>query len=334
MKPGQVLQVCKMSFLEELVCILFLGFGVPNGVFTIPLATFLIGRFLLGNVKLAFQVLFLLLLPLAILPQEFVPSTLHSWLAEKIVKYFSYRFVFDQRPVIQPKERKEGETIHPQLLVAPPHGVFPYGNILSMILWPSVCGHHFYGLASSAALRAPVFKQIMKSIGCIDASRETARRALAKYPYTLGISTGGVAEVFETNRDDEVILLKERIGLIKLAIRTGAALVPAYEFGNTKLLSCWAGEGIPGGHSFLQKLSRRLGFALIIIHGRFGLPIPFRIPVFGVIGKPIPTAHIKCENPTDEQIAQIQEELINSMQSLFDRYKGMYGWEDKRLVIK
>lgn len=44
----------------------------------------------------------------------------------------------------------------------------------------------------------------------------------------VGISTGGVAEVFETNSPsgDEVILLKERRGLIKLAFRTGAELVP------------------------------------------------------------------------------------------------------------
>ena len=44
----------------------------------------------------------------------------------------------------------------------------------------------------------------------------------------VGISTGGVAEVFETNcpSGDEVILLKERRGLIKLAFRTGAELVP------------------------------------------------------------------------------------------------------------
>jgi hypothetical protein len=78
------------------------------------------------------------------------------------------------------------------------------------------------------ALRVPIFKQILGSIGVVDASRQTARKSLENYPYTIGISTGGVAEVFETNGDDECIILKERIGLIKLAIRTGADLVPCY----------------------------------------------------------------------------------------------------------
>jgi hypothetical protein len=91
-------------------------------------------------------------------------------------------------------------------------------------------------------LRPPIFKQIWQSIGVIDASQHVAREALEKGE-SLGISTGGVAEVFETDEDDECIVLKEQIGLTKLAIRTGADLVPCYLFGNTKLLSCWGGLG-------------------------------------------------------------------------------------------
>ncbi len=75
---------------------------------------------------------------------------------------------------------------------------------------------------------------------------------------TIGISTGGVAEVFETNSatGDEVIVLKSRKGLIKLAFRTGASLVPCYLFGNTKLFSLFTGGSL---HSFFKRLSRKLG---------------------------------------------------------------------------
>jgi hypothetical protein len=265
-----------MGFFEELACVLFLSFGVPNGVFTIPTVVFLIGKFVAGDVKLTFAIFgAIVLLPLTILPQPFVPSMLQSWMAVQIVKYFSFRFVFEERP---PVRNVADPNYHPRIMVAPPHGVFPYGNILAMLIWPSLCGDTFRGIASSAALRPPIFKQILRSIGVIDASRDVARKALEKGE-SLGISTGGVAEVFETNEDDECIVLKERIGLIKLAIRTGADLVPCYLFGNTKLLSCWAGEGIPGARTILQSISRKVGFALIIIHGRLGLPIPRRIPI-------------------------------------------------------
>lgn len=78
---------------------------------------------------------------------------------------------------------------------------------------------------------------------------------------TLGISTGGVAEVFETTFEgNEVIVLKSRKGLVKLAFSTGAALVPCYLLGNTHLLSLWCG-GDPKsfGNRTLQWISRKLG---------------------------------------------------------------------------
>jgi 2-acylglycerol O-acyltransferase 2 len=219
-----------------------------------------------GDVKLTVGIAVALLLPLAIMPQKYVPSTLQSWLAIQVVKYFSYRMIVEFVPEVKGR---------PRIMVAPPHGVFPYGNLLAMVAYPSLCGDTFRGLAASSALRPPVFKQILRSIGVVAASRHVARKTL-EGGESLGISTGGVAEVFETNDDDECILLRVRIGLIKLAIRTGSDLVPCYLFGNTKLLSCWAGDGIPRGREILEYISRKVGFALIIIFGRFGLPVPRR----------------------------------------------------------
>ncbi len=320
----------KMSLWEEIVTVLFLACGVPNGVFVIPTLTFLVGRFIIGNVSMAFGTLGLLLLPLVVLPQPFIPTVLQSWIAIRVGKYFSFRFIFEDRP---PPRDPQDPNYRPRIMVAPPHGVFPYGNLLAMLVWPVVTGSTFRGLAASSALRPPIFKQILRSMGVIDASRHVARKALEDGE-SLGISTGGVAEVFETNADDECIVLKQRIGLIKLAICTGADLVPCYLFGNTELLGCWAGEGIPQGRNLLERISRKIGFALIIIHGRFGLPIPRRVPVLGVMGKPIPTYKIKCEEPSQEQIESIQKLLLDEMQEIFERYKGLYGWDEKKLIIK
>jgi NTP pyrophosphatase (non-canonical NTP hydrolase) len=43
---------------------------------------------------------------------------------------------------------------------------------------------------------------------------------------------------------------------------------------------------------------------------------------------------MQCEEPSPEQIQIIQERLIAEMEELFDKYKHLYGWEDKRLVVK
>ena len=196
-----------------------------------------------------------------------------------------------------------------------------------MIGFPSVMGFSFNGLAASAALRTPLFRQLLGTIGVIDASPSSAKRALDNNR-TIGISTGGVAEVFETNNKDQVIVLKSRKGIIKLAFKHGADLVPCYLFGNTELLSLWTGGS---WHDFFCNLSRKIGFATIIFWGRFGLPVPYRIPIVGVMAEPIPVP--KNENPTDEELDVLHKLLMDRMVELFEKYKHSYGWGDKKLII-
>src|SRR6056300_218487 len=85
-----VLKVEKMSFFEEAACVVLMAFGVPNGVFTFPPLVYLVGRFLVGNVRLTATVAGGLLLPLAIMPQKYVPSSLQSWMSIQVGRYFSF----------------------------------------------------------------------------------------------------------------------------------------------------------------------------------------------------------------------------------------------------
>lgn len=94
--PAQVQTIPKLSFLEDLTMMIFLAMGVPNGVFTIPIVTFLIGRFVVGNVAWTFTALIAVLVPLALLPQPFIPTILHSKLAVIFVKYFAFRFIVEE----------------------------------------------------------------------------------------------------------------------------------------------------------------------------------------------------------------------------------------------
>jgi 2-acylglycerol O-acyltransferase 2 len=332
--------------------VLFLHVGVPGAVISVPILILLVGL-AIGSIKLSFLYGSIILLTLAIIPAPLIQSSLSSWLALQIIRYFSFKAIYEDRI----------EVNKPYILVAPPHGVFPFGNIVTMLAFPSVMGFGFKGLASSAALKVPIFRQLLYAIGAIDASKESANKALSKN-HTIGISTGGVAEVFETNspKNEEVILLQDRKGIVKLAFRNGAALVPCYLFGNTQLFSLWSGSG--SVRDRLRTLSRKLGtnilvqynkglaycklcisfkynyvycccyyvgFALIIFWGRFFLPVPYRIPIVGVLAKPIEVE--KKENPTDEEINAVHALLLTRMTELFDKHKAQYGWADKKLVI-
>ena len=222
--PEDTLKVAKITFIEEATIVLLFLFGVPGAVYSMPFIGYLLYKFVSVQVFIGFAAFLLLL---AYLPVKFKMSNLVSWPAIALLRYFSFKGVFTQTL----------DANRPYILVAPPHGVFPFGNIVTMIAFPSLTGFAFKGLAASSALRMPVFRQLLCAIGVVDASAASATKHL-KQGYTLGISTGGVAEVFETNTvtGDEAIVLRERKGLVKLAIRTGTALVPSYLFGNTKLL--------------------------------------------------------------------------------------------------
>lgn len=315
------LKVAKLSFLEETVAILMFLFGVPGAAYTIPVIATVLYYCCGSYVMFAYLAA---MAALSVAPVSFRESSLWSWPARAIMRYFSFKGCFTQIP----------DCDRPYILVAPPHGVFPFGNLVTMLAYPLITGSSFKGLAASAALRMPIFRQLLTPMGVIDASAASATRHL-KQGYTVGISTGGVAEVFETNSltGDEAIVLRERIGLVKLAIRTGAALVPSYLFGNTKLFSMYAGGDTgTAPHSFLKALSRKIGFATILFWGRFFLPIPYRIPIMGAMGPPIEVK--QCADPDPEYVKEVLEKLLQEMEILFDDVKGTYGWEDKHLVIK
>lgn len=121
-----------------------------------------------------------------------------------------------------------------------------------------------------------------------------------------------------------------RKGLAKLALRTGAELVPCYLFGNNQALSLWYDQG-----GSLKRLSRKLGFALILFWGRLGLPLPWRVPIVGALGAPIPTPPCAvAAEPSDAEVEALHAALVVAMRQLFDAHKARYGWGHKRLVVE
>jgi len=317
------LYVPQLTFSEEIIPTLLLVLGLPGAVFSWPIIFTTIGL-AFNSLTVGLSVACIVLIPLAIMPLYRTDKTLKSWVVLQSLRYFSFKFYYEEKM----------HANKPYILVGPPHGVFPFGNIMSLLALPFMFGYSFRGLATSIAFRLPFFRQLLFSIGGIDASRESATKALMSN-ISVGISTGGVSEVFDTNSKtgDEVILLKERKGLVKLAIKTGASLLPCYLFGNTQLYSLWCG-GDNGSslHEILRKISRKLGFALILFWGRFYLPLPYRVPIVGVMGRPI---HVEQNNnPSDEEVLKVHELLMNKMKEVFDKHKDKYGWSHKNLIIE
>ena len=165
----EVQRVVPMTFVEELTAICLFLFGVPGAVFTLPVLTFLVA-FLTKAYLYTFSFAIGISLILAVWPAPFQESSLSSWASIQILKYFSFKGLFEV-PLSRDK---------PYILVAPPHGVFPFGNIATMIAFPAIMGFSFRALAASAALRFPLFRQLLATIGATDASRKNAEKVEPK----------------------------------------------------------------------------------------------------------------------------------------------------------
>lgn len=203
----------------------------------------------------------------------------------------------------------------------------------SAFFHPLAGSHHTpFRLIHSTPLSPPKTNEPLTdlaSIGTVPASSHVAKKWLER-GWSIGISSGGVAEIFEANNPDEVILMQERKGFIKLALKTGVPVAPCYIFGNTKLMSCWYDQG-----GVLQGISRRLKAGFLPIWGRWGLPIFFRQPITGVVGHPIRVPKVEGE-PSQEMIDKYHAQFVDELVKLFNRYRALYGngFETKKLLIK
>lgn len=85
-----------------------------------------------------------------------------------------------------------------------------------------------------------------------------------------------------------------------------------------------------------KQTHRKHRVALGLLFGRWGLPfgVPNHVPIMFVVGKVVP---VKKTAPTDPGFAAAVDDahsrVMVEMQALYDKYKGLYGWQDRPLVI-
>jgi 2-acylglycerol O-acyltransferase 2 len=133
-------------------------------------------------------------------------------------------------------------------------------------------------------------------------------------------------------RDTEVMTVRQRKGFVKIALETGVPIVPCYCFGNTQIFDTPHAATSGATDTALARLSRYLRTSLVVFWGRFGLPIPFRVPLLTVIGRPIPCP--KVDAPSPELVNEYHDVYLRETKRIYDKYRNCYGWDDRPLVFK
>lgn len=149
----------------------------------------------------------------------------------------------------------------------------------------------------------------------------------ARVPRSVAVIVGGIAEMFMLHAHHEQIKLRSRRGFVRLALEAGTPIVPTYFFGNSQVRSF--------GPAALQHLSRRLRASLGVLYGRWGLPLPRKVPLHMAVGVPVPVGPPmspggpRFEARVEEVHAAVMAETIR----LYYAHREAYGWRERELVV-
>lgn len=138
---------------------------------------------------------------------------------------------------------------------------------------------------------------------------------------------GGAQEALYARPGNHRLVLNKRKGFVRVAIQTGASLVPVFSFGEIDIFDQPSNE--PGSwiRSFQDFVKRWTGVAPALFYARgfsersFGL-IPYRRAITTVIGEPISVT--QNASPSQEQIDQLHAEFVEKIYKLFEDHKHKY----------
>ena len=211
-----------------------------------------------------------------------------------------------------------------------PHGIVPLTLGLTAFGQLNILFNELRIAVATATRLVPVFSHVLRLGGAVDASASSVNETLLA-GHSVGLTPGGIAEMFYgypqpgCHPDEEYAVLHSRKGFIRFAIKYGCQIVPVFVFGGSKL---YRRVVMP---QFIVDLSRRWQTSLLLFYGKYGLPIPFQIPMTYAVGKAIRTV-INVE-PTVEEVDFVHNIFVASLLSTFDSHKNEYGWGHKRLII-
>ena len=206
------------------------------------------------------------------------------------------------------------------LFAALPHGLFPVGLPMAAGLSEQILQYDNLSTAVASNLfNVPFISPLLTWLGCIPATREKIIDTLEREKRCL-IMPDGIMGAFCSNKDEEIVYLEQRKGFVKVALQTGASIVPIYCFGHTQLFDVYS-------NGLLVGMSRFIQFSII-----FYWPIvPRKRKITMVIGSPLIVE--KVSEPTDEQINVVHSTFKERVVQLFDIHKASYGWKDKLIKI-
>ncbi|KAG5678467.1 hypothetical protein PVAND_008137 [Polypedilum vanderplanki] len=239
-----------------------------------------------------------------------------------------------------------------------PHAIIGCGLFANFATNATGFNENFPGIRSkmctlSFHFYVPFFRELAFSWGLMSAKYVSIKQALSQSTNPLAVANqadkftsnavvlvvGGAQEALMSHPGKYEIFIKSRKGFIKIALETGASLVPVFSFGETEVYDQTPNEPGSKVRRFQEAFKKWTGVAPAIFIGRgffqysFGL-IPRRAPIHTIVGAPI--AVEKILSPSKEDIDNLHQKFIEELEKLFEEHKRKYipNAENVKLIMR
>eukprot|EP01059_Diplonema_ambulator_P019115 TRINITY_DN3193_c0_g1_i2.p1 TRINITY_DN3193_c0_g1~~TRINITY_DN3193_c0_g1_i2.p1 ORF type:complete len:490 (+),score=139.71 TRINITY_DN3193_c0_g1_i2:50-1471(+) len=224
------------------------------------------------------------------------------------------------------------------LLIVHPHGVHSFGAVINFSSNANGLDDRLPELFLSVQTLSiqfwlPLWREIVRIGSMGNASRKTLMNLLRGKPGDSALLVvGGAEESLDAAPGTSKLILKKRKGFVRIALQTGAALVPCFSFGENDTYR--SVNPSPETRSKLKWIQTKLGFAIPLFMGRgifnytFGF-LPHRRQITSVVGEPIRVQKWEGEwDLKDPKLQQAVDDLhrqyMEALQDLYDRNKNIH----------
>jgi len=161
-----------------------------------------------------------------------------------------------------------------------PHGIISHGAFAAFATEALGFSQLFPGITNSlltldANFRIPLYRDYALRMGINSVSRESCENLLRKggpngegMGRAITIVVGGARESLDARPYSLKLVLKRRKGFVKLALRTGADLVPVLAFGENEIYEQLNTDEHPYVHRAQMLVKKFMGFTVPLFHAR------------------------------------------------------------------
>lgn len=221
-----------------------------------------------------------------------------------------------------------------------PHGIISHGAFVAFATEALGFSKLFPGITNTlltldSNFRIPLYRDWALTLGLASVSKESCENLLGKggangegMGRAITIVVGGARESLDALPGSLTLVLNKRKGFIRLAMRTGADLVPVIGFGENELYDQLRAETHPLLHKLQLVVKRLMGFTvpLFFARGVFNYDVglmPFRRPLNVVVGRPIRVEQM--DEPDPLYVDELHKSYLAELRKIWDDWRAEFA---------